>query len=277
MSKHKLTEVMEFGAWLIQTEDLDPIYCALYRAKLPVKQMYRLLLAYWCFYHLGVSAFISQFDGEAFWSMMANAASDKLPPTYYGGVGERWPRGAERRHFRGWVCEQAVKALHGDHKEPYPADYLVQSLAAACYSKPIELATVMGWVQQKPLFGPWIAFKAADMLERILGAQIEFPVDLALIYKEPRAALGMLEIPAERASLQLLQYFYEFKAPPSGNRNCNIQEVETVLCKWKSSVGGHYWVGKDIHEVRHGLKGWGKTADKLLRCMPKEVERGLFR
>jgi hypothetical protein len=43
------------------------------------------------------------------------------------------------------------------------------------------------------------------------------------------------------------------KAPPRFERRINIQEIETILCKWKSHINGHYFVGKDIQEIRHGL------------------------
>jgi hypothetical protein len=66
----------------------------------------------------------------------------------------------------------------------------------------------------------------------------------------------------------LLSYFSAHKAPPRDDRPCGAAEVESVLCKFKSMRGGHYFVGKDIKEVRHALQGWGTTAEKLLRHMP---------
>jgi hypothetical protein len=142
-----------------------------------------------------------------------------------------------------------------------------------------QLVTFTGFmktVRILPMFGDWIAFKAADVMERVLGAEIEFPNNILTFYKEPRAALDLLDVPPEKANLNLLKYFADFRAPPSGNRPCNIQEVETICCKWKSYTSGHYYVGKDIHEIRKGLTGWGETATRLLNVMPKEIEQGLF-
>jgi hypothetical protein len=125
------------------------------------------------------------------------------------------------------------------------------------------------------MFGPWIAYKAADMLERVLAIPIKFQDDLCLMYTEPAAALNML-MPKMRkgpkeiySDLQL--HFAKFRAPPFQDRPCGVTEVETILCKWKSARGGHYWIGKDIHEVHEGLKGWGPTALKLLEAMPAET------
>jgi hypothetical protein len=282
--KYKLQEVIRFGADLVQTEDLDPVYVALVKAKLPKGQLYRLLLAYFCFYHLGVSAFLSEQEGDTFWDIMEIAARNRLcdPNDINFDLPEgKWPRGAERRHFRGDKCVKAVQDLRalskdkGDIPGHYP-EHIVGLLFDI--SKMVTLEGLMKSVQVYPLFGPWIAFKIADTLERVLDAPIEFPNDLTLMYKEPRAALDMLDVTPEYANERLLTFFGKNSAPPRYERKCNIQEVETILCKWKSSKGGHYYVGKDIHEIRTGLKGWGKTADKLLAVMPKEVVTtgGLF-
>jgi hypothetical protein len=198
------------------------------------------------------------------------------PCGYYHDLGDlfyRWPRGAERRHFRGKKCVNAIDWLRA--YEPKKPENLIDALIGVI--QPILLPEVMERVQKWELFGPWIAFKAADMIERVLGVTVLFPSDLTLIYKEPRAALDLLDVAPEDANIRLLNHFRKFPAPPLNDRVCNIQECETVLCKWKSSVGGHYHIGKDIHEVRNGLKGWGTTAQRLYDAMPPEVEGGLFK
>lgn len=274
---HKLQEVIEFGEKLLKTEDLDPVYVALYKARLPKDQLYRLLLVYFCFYHLGVSARISEEEGETFWDIMEIAARNRLCDPYEIDsdlpLGSKWPRGAERRHFRGKKCIDAIDWLKA--YEPKTPERLIDGLMLG----PATLAGVMEQANKWPMFGPWIGFKIADVLERVCSIAIEFPNDITLLYKEPRAALDMLTISADRANMLLLQHFYGFKAPPRYERYCNIQEIETILCKWKSSVGGHYYVGKDIHEIRNGLKGWGDTANELHKWLPRNTDvptTGLF-
>ena len=54
----------------------------------------------------------------------------------------------------------------------------------------------------------------------------------------------------------------------------NIQEVETVLCKWKSHMNGHYPLWNDIHDVNTGLEPWAgrcSAARAFLAHMPKET------
>lgn len=246
-----MLSIYEFGERLLETEDLDPVYCGLTRANLPRDQLFRWLLAYWCFYHVGSSSLLSEEVGTSYWDKMREAAINE---------GLKFPRGSERRHFRGQKCVDAIDAL-----------------GLAIFSGFIRVGNsvaIMKEVQTWPMFGPWIAFKAADMIDRCV-TPIEFDQNLGLMYKEPRAALQIL-VDQEGLTLEdhwgmLLEHFAKFKAPPGYDRPCSAQEVESVLCKWKSYFGGHYWVGKDIKEQRKALVGWGETADNILAHYPKEV------
>ena len=248
-------EIEEFGKALIETQDLDPVYVAIYEAHLPKDQLAKLLLAYFCFYHLGVAAHLS--EQEAFWEACEVAARNTAPSP----KASRWPRGAERRHFRGEASIRAVQYLSQQTTQARVSSLLGGSLAS--------VSQVMGdW----PMFGSWIAYKAADMIERVWGAPVEFPLDVCLLYDEPRKGLLMLNSEKPEQELdRLLGVFKQYKAPPANDRACGVQECETILCKFKSYRNGRYWIGKDIQEIRHGLEGWGDTASTLLRHSPKEV------
>lgn len=260
--------IYEFGERLIETRDLDPVYVGLHGAALPRDQLYRWLTAYWMFYHVGVASWLSEKEGDEYWKMLENAAVNWPDCEYPAPTKDgRWPRAAERRHFRGAVCMEAVRWFARN-----PPEHYVGLLLDAR-----DQRTVMNRVQFWPLHGPWISFKAADMLERVVGVPLTFEEDIGLVYKEPRAALDILaETNGTDAGYEwrrAREYFFRFNAPPGGDppRPCGVQEVETVLCKWKSHQKSHYPVGKDIREVRHALVGWGTTAEKILEHMPKEV------
>lgn len=265
-------DIHEFGDALIRTRDLDPVYCGLYEAALPRDQLCRLLLSYWCFYHLGAAAWMSEHYGADFWHAMDVAArnEDASP------LGGRWPRAAERRHFRGQKCVEAVRWF--SQQEP---EIWVEQMVFDLYGAGLTDRIIMDRVQCWPMFGPWIAFKCADMAERCLGVPVQFDPDLGLMYAEPRKALDILaeeqggpdcvSVGPEGWYSHLLEYFGRHRAPPAMDRACGPQEAETVLCKWKSHMNGYYPVGKDIHEQRVALAGWGKTADRLLAVYPGEV------
>ena len=148
-------------------------------------------------------------------------------------------------------------------------------------------------VQQAVGFGPWIAFKVADMMERVLGCPISFDETEVMMYSEPKKAAWMLwnermapKYPPntkfkEDAVLKsvvenLTIHFSKFNlhlAPPRYERPVNIQEIETILCKWKSHKNGHYPLNNDIHEIRDGLGQWvgrSRVARILLKNMPEE-------
>lgn len=256
----------QFSEKLIVTRDLDPVYVALHGAALDEPQLCRWLLAYMFFYHVGAASWLSEWEGANFWGACLIAARNE-EPTHLGG---RWPRSAERRHFRGQKCVDAVTKMSLEYEEP---EMHIRQLRVSCWTeKHVIEALSHGW----PMFGPWAGFKLADLLERCAGYKIQFSPNIGLMYSEPAAALDILA--AEDPSTDskghynaLLEWVAGYGAPPSLDRPCGPQELETCLCKFKSSRGGHYHIGKDIVEVRHALDGWGRTGGRLLAAAPGEV------
>lgn len=244
-------ELVGFGHRLLDTLDLDPIYVMVHKAELKPKQLRRWLLAYWLCYHAGVACKITE--------------SNDYYGTFWRFQDEKWPRGTERRHFRGTASEKTIKWFQDNF--PEPAD------AVKCLYHCTTFPQVRDSVTKWPLFGPWISFKAADMLERVAGRQVSFSIDDLGFYKEPAAASdlinpgGTLKQTVER----LLQEYSSREAPPGMDRPCHIQEVETCMCKGKSFLKGHYHVGKDIAEIRHSVRGWGNLAERMRKCLPPRV------
>lgn len=235
--------VVEFGAELLRTGDLDPVYIAVHRLRLQPEQLLRWLLAYWCFYRADVASALSEQRGSEFFAMMRRADE------------RRWPRGRERRHFRGTTSRNAIEYLAQAHRTPEDAvEWLCRSFSL------MSFVTFKSRIEAWPGFGPWIAFKAADMLERLDVMPITFSWDILSWYGEPRAGaelaaqhLGAAMPPtALDAAATVRQRLAEagFLAPPACDRPIDIQEVETVLCKWKSHLNGHYPVGIDTRELR---------------------------
>lgn len=257
----------EFGAGLLKTEDLDPVYCALVRAPLDSDLLSRISLAYWCLYSLGAACKIAEASSSRkYWDLLSQAARND-------NAAQRWPRGAERRHWRGAQAISSAQELSDKYKHPE------QAVATIFRGEDYEEVAVS--VQQHRGFGPWIAWKIADMKERVFGQPVDFSSADLGIYKDPRQGLALFltgdwRYPITDDELRAvvaekLKWISKFKAPPQKDRRCNLAELETWACKAKSYHKGHYWVGKDIHEVRHGLRGWGRTADLVLQHMPEEV------
>lgn len=250
----------EFGRELIKRNDIDPVYVLLWNANFDRYRMKRWLLAYWGFYHMGTASWISEGHGMNYWDRFMRAAKSK-----------EYPRCPERRHFRGL---NAVKST----------EYL-ESVGLDALYKPILLSReqtageVMKKVQEWVGFGPWIAFKVADMLERLGLARIAFDVESVFLFDSPKEGAQRLweslGKPLEAtfglnkwAVKTILSELGELKAPPRFERTINAQEAETILCKHFSYLKGRYKIGEDIHNCRKSLLRFArtKTCQQLLKA-----------
>jgi hypothetical protein len=280
--------IEEFGTQLLKTNDLDPVYNALCGTLMPEPMMHRLLVAYWCFYHLGAAAYIAESRSEGdFRLRMAQAAANVVPPKVRP-EGERWPRAAERRHFRGEQSMRAVGELIVRYKT---ATDMMNGLVGA--GKDMTYASATRAAESHRGFGQWIGWKIADMAERVLRFHVDFSQADLGIYKDPRQGAALAHYQQELAAGRVAgvyaefpwkypinddelaatvahyaRHFRKFKAPPHGDRPVNVQEIETIFCKYKSHYKGHYPLGKDTREVGHGLEGWGDLAQQLKRELP---------
>lgn len=290
--------IEEFGAHLLDSGDLDPIYIALRKAFVhpagSLPQLKRWMVAYWCLYHAGTACWLSDFEGEAFWAELRKAAAnDELSPT-----GERWQRGHERRHFRGAAAVKAVRTMTGRYFDG--PEKLVDAIVGADNGHdPRPFLDISARAQDLPLFGPWIGFKVGDMVDRVLGIPVSFENGAVFMFKDPtEAALRLWRLKAgfpepsdkkaprvmpkdkDRAITEVVDYliahFAGYKAPPLADRPVGLQEVETILCKWKSHMNGHYPKYNDIDEIRDGImpwKGCSDTAVLFLKSMPTNPTR----
>lgn len=259
-----LNKPIAWGRKLIEAQDHDPLYVGLANWKVDRYRVRRYLLAYWCCYDVGASWRISLETGNEYWDLLETAAINESGPRALGIADEeRWPRAHERRHWRGQKCVDSVAWLRARFPDPEEA---VMGLENAS-----SLAEVEKRMSEWPQFGPWIAFKAADMIERIFGREIEFPPTIMSMYRDPKKGAELagevLHASPEEVIDRMLVVYGAIPAPGYPGRACNIQEVETVLCKWKSARNGHYWIGLDTHDHRKKLELWG--AKDLLASYPK--------
>lgn len=253
-------DIYVFGKQLLETNDLDPTYVVLHEAKLDKLTLHHFLLAYWCFYHFGTASWIV--DQPSYWTAMRTAAASK-----------DWPRSSERRHFRGEQARKSVEWLTSQG---------VERLFQFTWRADLTVARVMSIVQEWVGFGPWIAFKVADMIERLGICPVTFDNAAMFLFDSPREGAELLlkhegnegDRPAsigDWAVDRVLNRLGETKAPPRHERTVNAQEAETILCKWKSYMNGHYHVGEDIAAVKAGLMKFNRcpTAQRLLTAGKK--------
>lgn len=252
----------EFGDYLFVTGDLDPVYIMLANAEqagvLDESTLKRFLLAYWCYYSCGVAARIA--EGPSFYSLM------------WQGISDRWPRGMERRYFWGDQARNTIVGLQ-EHGEP---EDIVDDMCAHYTFKAVydKVVSYRG-------FGPWMGWKVADMAERVLSYPVDFSDSTLGIYKDPRQAAAFIIFGDKHHVITddelddlvgvMVGQFDNHLAPPWYDRPPNIQEIETVLCKYKAHCYGAYPLGNDTHHVANGMVGWGDLADELIKFMPEHV------
>jgi len=258
-------DVLEFGKILVTTEDLDPLYVALYRAKMPKRKLDRWLVAYWCYYHAGLCSRVAEsrdFFGE-------------LRKIALGGT--LYPRGTERRHFRGKLAEDSVESLRQRFSD---ATEIVEWL--------LEVGPradkIMKRVTELHGFGEWIKWKVPDMLDRLEVGRVEFRTeDLRQMFKTSKQGAEVTceacGIDSADSLLSAHEYLIEnlgyLTAPPIHERTINVQETETIFCKWKSHLGGHYPIGKDTRELIHGCLKFPCSTNKKLVGILKAIRRRL--
>jgi len=259
--------IEDFGRHLLTSQDLDPIYVALVGAKFEPRVLRRWLMVYWCCYDAGVSCYIAEASSnEEFWRRMLTMAANGLPSP----LGGRWRRAAERRHWRGANAARSLADLETRYaNDPEAmADYCARGADLTSASFRVPCADIMKRAQEHIGFGPWIAFKIADMSERVLKYPTSFDKAEVFMFKDPMLAARMAFADhnnthaetTEKAVAWAIQHlaneFKDMPAPPGWDRPVGLQEIETILCKWKSHVNGHYPLNKDLIEIRHHLEPW---------------------
>ena len=259
--KDKQLSILEFGRLLLEAKDLDPVYDLIWHSGWKGEKLHKWLLSYWCFYHVGTASWIV--DQKKYWPAMEIAAGSK-----------DYPRSSERRHFRGDNAKEAVAYL-----KSIGIDSLFKPLLSSkCKTVEDVFKIVKPWVG----FGPWISFKIADMLDRLSLNSISFTEADIFLFDSPAEAAEILwreEYGVITSGIPLVEAYGKDRknliqnwamdyikrnledhlAPPRFERPIDNQEAETILCKWKSYLSGHYEIGWDVQHCRTGLAKFPDT------------------
>lgn len=243
-----------FAELTIATDDLDPVYVALYKCGMPEDMLMRWCAAFVTYYHMGTACQLCELKGDDFWTELWNRYDTN-------------PRASERRHFRGDSGRKAMKAWINEYKTP-------EKFFAACMQP-----SFMKLLQKNiPQIGTYFTWKCMDLREAVFGYNVDWseaeyhlvglPMSgIEYIFPEcgkkmPRAySDGLLEIASAISHID---------APPRHARKCGVAEAETVACMLKSYYMNKKPIGKDIVEKRHDLSGYGPISDHIISFMPEE-------
>lgn len=238
----------EFARLTIQTEDLDPVYCAMARSGWETPVLMRWCVAFCTYYHAGTACQLCDLEGDAFWSELWNR---------YGTA----PRAAERRHFRGEAGKKAIIAWRERFGTP-------EKMAIACMPGSFKSLYNAGI----PQVATYFTWKWMDFRESVFGYPVNWTGAEKALVALPCAGLEYLfpgVKPAESIMI-VSEEIAKYAAPPRFERNCGLPEAETVACMAKGYYLNKNPIGHDILDKRTALAGYGERAQQLLAVMPKE-------
>lgn len=216
----------DFSTQLITTQDLDPDYVFM-RAIGQERKLTQAEMVLWAIHKI----------------FIYDTASEYLV-MFKGRTIETLPHGAERRKNR--------------HHTRRNLDAFLTRFAIA--DLPREYTEARKYLTQFPGVGDWAAWKFCDLMERVCDIPMNFSrVDFRTAYDYPLRGLCAVNNHPD-SFVRFLKDDHNFinfmteawnqidrtlKAPPMLDREINLQELETCLCKYHSYLSGHYKIGKD--------------------------------
>lgn len=256
--------IEEFGAHLLTTGDLDPVYIALNNSNLDSTMRNKWLLAYCAFYNCGFACWASEKEPFEFWYSLMKAAKNQLPTPF----GARWPRASERRHFRG---DQAIQAIRDWESRSVYARYPEAIFSDIANNAPSFIA-VANKAKELRSVGNWLSFKIVDLVDACMQSPIDQSDIMSFMYDAPKQSLlrlwrENLKLPdsakprnERQTILEMVDYykniFKDFEVPHKPDQKIDMFCLETIFCKHQSHINGHYPLYKDIKEITHGLEDW---------------------
>ena len=244
----------DFAAKTITTDDLDPVYVALYLAQMPEDMLMRWCAAFVTYYHMGTACQLCTLKGDEFWLELWNRYDTA-------------PRASERRHFRGESGKKAIKAWVNTYGTP-------ENFFAACMQPSFMKLLKKGI----PQIGQYFTWKCMDLREAVFGYPVDWTDSEHNMVQLPKQGLEVIFpelLTVEKpdyatALLKVADTISYINAPPRGVRSCGVAEAETVCCMAKAYYKSSKPIGKDIVEKRHDLTGYGEISDYILSFMPAE-------
>ena len=247
-----LPDLVRFGKGLIKSQDIDPLYPVLRDLVdgMGFEEAYWLQHLYVAWYNLpsGWRAWIDMPMPESF-------DPELIDP--------RWPTGTERRANRGGKVIAHLSSTIDTIDKDFEGD-IVRFFTDGIFEPEDSYQPTVNWMvmnerlQGLYLNGRWAAYKQCEVLRRVMDVPLEAP-DMGMQFSSgPREGLAMLygEVPGQTRGvinqLDAQARDLQERALAMG-LEADIEELETVLCNFKSLRKGKYYIGHDIDELQEQI------------------------
>lgn len=231
-------DFLEFAHWHTASGDIDPVYPVLARIGPKLTdtddELLSLILLYVAYYDLG-SALWTWEDG---WRPGKPLTDTQL----------RRPTGTERRGHRTLArFSEHISALGMIHKRYGSWEKALWPAEEASPQR--RWLTVEERLRSVRGNGRWAAYKTGEMLKTVAGWDLQ-PTDAGHDWSTgPRQ--GLTDLFPELAghdghdpqTVRILDGYTQQLVEATGHP---VEQVETHLCDWHSTLRGHYYVGHDI-------------------------------
>lgn len=243
----RLPHFIQFGKHLIGSKDIDPVYPVLRRLERGLTEEQKLWMSflYVGWYHLPVAAEV--FD------LFPEPNRDLL-----NYINPKFPTGIERRAHRGG---NITKHLEDFFSKIESAGGIKWYFTNGLYHDDHR----QNWMvmnerlQQIHGNGRWAAYKHCEILRRVHHLPLEAPDMGNRFSSGPREGLatlyGPLEGQGDAVILTLDKQGLDLQRRlKKQGLAVDIEQLETILCNWKSLVKGKYYVGHDIDEMQEQIR-----------------------
>jgi hypothetical protein len=254
--KERLPDLVRFGRHLLASGDIDPIYPILrsihQERRFNEEQALWHSFLYVAWYHLPV--------GHAAFDWAPRSISKAAYGKHIRNIGSTWPTGIERRSNRGGRVFTHIESFcHVTSHIP-----LSQWFRNGFVTAPTLAKRNANWRMLNERLqavwgnGRWAAYKHCEVLRRVHDLPVEAPDMGHRFSSGPREGLATLYGPLEGQGEAVIAVLdgqgrdLQERLEKRG-LTVDVEELETILCNWKSLLKGKYYVGHDIDELQEQI------------------------
>jgi hypothetical protein len=253
----RFEELVAFMEAMHHSHDLDPLYPVLRKLENNFNREQSLWLSF---------LYVAWYNLPSAWKMFCMTTYPTELACLW--VDPKWPTGTERRANRGGKVIEHIQ------------DYMLKIAGSRnqhhWYTKDLQLDEGVwavtdelegNWeilnsrLQTLHMNGRWAGYKHCEVLQKVNDIPVTAPHMGHVNSSGPRQGLAMLydcggltdNSPDTIAELDAMGWDLVVRLRKATSLHLEVEDVETILCNWKSLMKGKYYVGHDIDELQEQI------------------------